>query len=217
MVTVDEYPTARAAPEHVSDLARYEFDSEAAEAVYDAAIARLQAAAAQRLPAAGALILSRPRGPPPLILYLRDLASLGSVLSLPELTAVQDPKVYSLTLSECLPPDRATWGYEPWCPWGGRYPRHSRYSNRPLSPTISWWAACVLRGVCHWRRGVRLRHRRDLRCCPQSRRRRGGAGTGYQCDGNLLERGTRFEDRWCRCVQGNGCPRRRYYFRLGFG
>lgn len=96
-VTIDDYAAIREARRLVHDLARYEFDTEQAEAAYNAAITRLQEATIQSLKAVGAVILSRPRGVPQVRVYLRDWASLTDVLSLPEVIAVQDPQVYSLT------------------------------------------------------------------------------------------------------------------------
>lgn len=103
LVTIDDYPAVREARRRVRELVRYEWDSEEAEAAYDAAMARLQDAVAQKLAVSGAILLSKPRGVPQLRLYLRDWTSLSDVLSLPEVSAVHDPQIYSPTLSESLP------------------------------------------------------------------------------------------------------------------
>ncbi len=103
LVTLDDYAAVRQARQRVRDLVRYEWDSEEAEAAYDTAVRRLQDAVVQRLTASSAIVLSKPRGFPQLRLYLGDGTSLMNLLSLPEVTAVHDPQIYSPTLAESLP------------------------------------------------------------------------------------------------------------------
>ncbi|MCX8073658.1 MAG: hypothetical protein N3C12_14610 [Candidatus Binatia bacterium] len=64
MVTIDDYPAVRAARERVADLARYEWDSDAAQIAYESAVADLQESVLRTLAGSAALLLSTPVGCP---------------------------------------------------------------------------------------------------------------------------------------------------------
>jgi len=102
-VVLDDYPAVRKARSLVQDLARYEWDTAAAEAAYEAAVLDLQDSLLRQLSPSEAALLTRPRGMAYLRLALRNTAALDKLLARPEVRAVHDPKLYAPTLAQSLP------------------------------------------------------------------------------------------------------------------